>query len=51
LHAIADELASGDDIITGRGQARFVADVPGEAAMKIELEAEDDETELIELPW
>jgi amphi-Trp domain-containing protein len=52
LHAIADELASGNDIIMERGQARFVAKVPAEVAMKIEFEVEDDETEFeIELTW
>jgi amphi-Trp domain-containing protein len=52
LHAIADELASGNDIILERRQARFVAKVPDEVALKIEFEVEDDETEFeIELTW
>jgi amphi-Trp domain-containing protein len=52
LHAIADELASGNDIILERGQARFVAKVPDEVALKIEFEVEDDKTEFeIELTW
>ena len=52
LHAIADELASGNDIILERGQARFVAKVPDEVAVKIEFEVEGDETEFeIELTW
>ena len=52
LHAIADELASGNDIILERGHARFVAKVPDEVAVKIEFEVEDDETEFeIELTW
>jgi amphi-Trp domain-containing protein len=52
LHAIADELASGNDIILERGQARFVAKVPDEVALKIEFEVEDDQTEFeIELTW
>jgi amphi-Trp domain-containing protein len=52
LHAIVDELASGNDIILERGQARFVAKVPDEVAVKIEFEVEDDETEFeIELTW
>ena len=52
LHAIADELASGNDIILERGQARFVAKVPDEVAVKIEFEVHDDETEFeIELTW
>ena len=52
LHAIADELASGNDIILERREARFVAKVPDEIAMKIEFEVEDDNTEFeIELTW
>jgi amphi-Trp domain-containing protein len=52
LHAIADELASGNDIILERGQARFVAKVPDEVALKIEFEVENDKTEFeIELTW
>ncbi|HUE25989.1 MAG TPA: amphi-Trp domain-containing protein [Solirubrobacteraceae bacterium] len=52
LHAIADELASGNDIILERREARFVAKVPNEIAMKIEFEVEDDNTEFeIELTW
>ncbi|MGO9907207.1 MAG: amphi-Trp domain-containing protein [Solirubrobacteraceae bacterium] len=52
LHAIADELASGNDIVLERGQARFVAKVPDEVALKIEFEVEDDQTEFeIELTW
>jgi amphi-Trp domain-containing protein len=52
LHAIADELASGNDIILERGQTRVVAKVPDEVALKIEFEGEDDETEFeIKLTW
>jgi amphi-Trp domain-containing protein len=52
LRAIADELASGNDIILERGEARFVAKVPDEVALKIEFEVEDDKTEFeIELTW
>jgi amphi-Trp domain-containing protein len=52
LHEIADELASGNDIILERGRARFVTKVPGEVALKIEFEVEDDKTEFeIELTW
>ena len=52
LHAIADELASGNDVILERGQARFVAKVPDEVAVKIEFEVEDDGPEFeIELTW
>jgi amphi-Trp domain-containing protein len=45
LRAIADELASGNDIILERGEARFVAKVPDEVALKIEFEVEEDKTE------
>jgi amphi-Trp domain-containing protein len=52
LRAIADELASGNDIIIERDAARFVAKVPDEVALKIEYEVEDDKTEFeIELTW
>ena len=52
LHEIADELASGNDIVLERGGARFVAKVPGEVALKIEFEVEDGEAEFeIELSW
>jgi amphi-Trp domain-containing protein len=52
LHAIADELASGNDIVMEQGEARFVAKVPPEVALKIEFEVEDEETEFeIELTW
>jgi amphi-Trp domain-containing protein len=52
LRAIADELASGNDIILERGQARFLAKVPDEVALKIEFEVEDEKTEFeIELTW
>ena len=52
LHAIADELASDNDIILERGQTRLVAKVPDEVILKIEFEAEDDETEFeIKLTW
>ena len=52
LHAIADELASGNDIIIERGDLRFKAHVPDEVHLKIELEIEDDGAEFeIELTW
>jgi amphi-Trp domain-containing protein len=52
LRAIADELASGNDIILERDAARFVAKVPDEVALKIEFEVEDNKTEFeIELTW
>ena len=52
LRAIADELASGNDIIIERGDLRFKAHVPDEVHLKIELEIEDDGAEFeIELTW
>src|ERR1700744_4843658 len=52
LHAIADELASGNDVVIERGDLRFVAHVPDQVNLKVEFEVEDDGTELeIELTW
>ena len=52
LRAIADELASGNDVIFERNGMRIVAKVPDEVDLKIEFEIGDDETELeIELTW
>jgi amphi-Trp domain-containing protein len=52
LREIADELASGNDVVIERGNLRFVARVPDEVAMKIEFEIEDDGAEFeIELKW
>jgi amphi-Trp domain-containing protein len=52
LHSIADELASGNDIVMERTPMRFVAKVPDEVALKIEFEIEDGEAEFeIELTW
>jgi amphi-Trp domain-containing protein len=52
LHAIADELASGNDIVMERERLRFVAHVPDEVHLKIEFEVEDDGSEFeIELTW
>jgi amphi-Trp domain-containing protein len=52
LHAIADELASGNDIVIEREALRFVAPVPDQVNLKVEFEIEDDGTELeIELTW
>ena len=52
LHAIADELASGNDVVIERGDLRFVAHVPDRVKLKVEFEVEDDGTELeIELTW
>jgi amphi-Trp domain-containing protein len=52
MRAIADELASGNDIVMERDRLRFVAHVPDEVKLKIEFEVEDDGTEFeIELSW
>jgi amphi-Trp domain-containing protein len=52
LHEIADELASGNDIVFERDNLRFVARVPSEVHLKVEFEVEDDGTEFeIELTW
>jgi len=52
LHEIADELASGNDVVMERGNLRFVVKVPDEIRMKVEIEIEDDESEVeIELTW
>ena len=52
LHEIADELASGNDIVFERDNLRFVARVPQEVHLKVEFEVEDDGTEFeIELTW
>ena len=52
LHAIADELASGNDVVIERDNLRFVAHVPSQIELKVEFEIGDDGTELeIELTW
>jgi amphi-Trp domain-containing protein len=52
LHAIADELASSNDVLIEREALRFVAHVPDQVHLKVEFEIEDDGTELeIELTW
>ena len=52
LRAIADELASGNDVIFDRDGMRIVAKVPAEVRLKVEFEMGEDETELeIELTW
>jgi amphi-Trp domain-containing protein len=52
LHEIADELASGNDIVMERDRLRFVARVPDEVHLKIEFEVEDSGSEFeIELTW
>ena len=42
LHAIADELASGNDVVIERETMRFVAHVPDQVNLKVEFEIEDD---------
>ena len=52
LRSIADELASGNDIVIQKDNLRFVAKVPDEVNLKIEFEVSDEETEFeIELTW
>jgi amphi-Trp domain-containing protein len=52
LHAIADELASNNDLVIERDDLRFVAHVPDQVKLKVEFEIEDDGSELeIELTW
>lgn len=52
LHAIADELASGNDVIFERDGMRIVAKVPAEVDLKLELEIGEDGSEFeIELTW
>jgi amphi-Trp domain-containing protein len=52
LHAIADELASDNDVVFERENLHFTAHVPDQVKMKVEFEVEDDGTELeIELTW
>jgi amphi-Trp domain-containing protein len=52
LHAIADELASDNDVVIEREDMRFVAHVPNQVNLKVEFEIKDDGTELeIELTW
>jgi len=52
LHRIADELASGNDIVMESGNMRFMSRVPDEVRLKVEFEVEDGETEFeVELTW
>jgi amphi-Trp domain-containing protein len=52
LRAIADELASGNDIVIERDGLRFVARVPDQVDLKVEFEIEEDGAEFeIELTW
>ena len=52
MHQIADELASGNDIVMESGTMRFVSRVPDQVKFKVEFEVEDGQTEFeIELTW
>jgi amphi-Trp domain-containing protein len=52
LHALADALARHNDVEFDRGGIHFKIKVPDEVDLKVELEIEDDGTELeIELTW
>lgn len=52
LRAIADELASNNDLVIERENLRFVAHVPDQVNLKVEFEIEDEGSELeIELTW
>jgi len=52
LHAIAEELASGNGIVMERDRLRFVARVPDQVHLKVEFEIEEDGSEFeIELTW
>jgi amphi-Trp domain-containing protein len=52
LHAIADELASGNGLLIERDGLRFTVAVPDELTMEVEVEIESDEREIeIELSW
>jgi amphi-Trp domain-containing protein len=52
LHAIADELASGNDVRFERGGVEFMARVPSEVELKVEFELEDDGAEFeVEICW
>jgi amphi-Trp domain-containing protein len=52
LHAIADELANGGDIVLERDELRFKAQVPDEVHFKVEFEIEKKGSEFeIELTW
>jgi amphi-Trp domain-containing protein len=52
LHELADALARHNDVEFDRGGMHFRLRVPDEVRVKVELEVEDDGTELeIELSW
>jgi amphi-Trp domain-containing protein len=52
LHTLADALAKHNDVEFDRGGMHFKLKVPDEVRVKVELEIDDDGTELeIELAW
>lgn len=52
LRDIADELASGNEIVMEQDGLQFTVKVPDEVTMKVEVEIEDDEREFeIKLSW
>jgi amphi-Trp domain-containing protein len=52
LHELADALARHNDVELERNGMRIKVHVPDEVELKVELEVEDDGTELeIELTW
>jgi amphi-Trp domain-containing protein len=52
LHAFADALSRHNAVEFERGGMRFTLKVPDQIELKVELEVEDDETELeIQLSW
>jgi amphi-Trp domain-containing protein len=52
LHSLADSLAKDNEVEFDRGGLRFKVHVPDEVQFKLEIEIEDDGSELeIELTW
>jgi amphi-Trp domain-containing protein len=52
LRALADALASNNEVEFERGDLRFTVHVPDEVDFKLEIEIGDDEREIeIELTW
>ncbi len=52
LHALADALASNNEVEFERGDLRFTVRVPDEVNFKLEIEVGDEEREIeIELTW
>ena len=52
LHALADALASNNEVEFERGDLRFTVHVPDEVDFKMEIEIGDEEREIeIELTW